>query len=225
MLQLPYLYHDKDHMWKVLDGKIGQDLLNGMNEKANVVGLSWYDAGARSFYITDHEINSLDDLQGLKIRVQESSLMVDMIKALGADPVPMTYQGVEKALEDKTIDGAENNWSFYESSNHYKIAKYYVVDEHTRIPEIQMVSKKVWDSLSSDDQKLIRECAIESAEFEKGEFEKREQLAQENLAKNGVVVINLTPEVKEEFVEAMKSVYDEYGANIQDLITAIQETK
>ena len=127
--------------------------------------------------------------KGLKIRVQESSLMVDMIKALRADPVPMTYQGVEKA---------------------------YVVDEHTRVPEIQMVSKKVWDSLSSDDQKLIRECAIESAKFEKGELEKREQLAQENLAKNGVVVINLTPEVKEEFVEAMKSVYDEYGANIQD---------
>ena len=141
--------------------------------------------------------------KGLKIRVQESSLMVDMIKALRADPVPMTYQGVEKA---------------------------YVVDEHTRVPEIQMVSKKVWDSLSSDDQKLIRECAIESAKFEKGELEKREQLAQENLAKNGVVVINLTPEVKEEFVEAMKSVveamksvYDEYGANIQDFSILIHK--
>ncbi len=225
VLQLPYLYRDEDHMWKVLNGDIGTKLLADMESKANVIGLSWYDSGARSFYIKNHEIKSPEDLKGLNIRVQESSLMVDMIKALGANPVPMAYQQTYAALENGDIDGAENNWPSYDSSNHYQIAKYYVVDEHTRVPEIQMAAKKTWESLSVEDQKLIRECAQESAEYEKEEFEKREKMSRDKMHQNGVIITELSLEAKQEFKDAMNSLYEEYGGNAKALVKAIQETK
>lgn len=225
VLQLPYLYRDETHMWKVLDGEIGKNLLNGMEEKANIVGLSWYDAGARSFYIREHEINSVADLSGLNIRVQESSMMVDMVKALGANPVPIPYRETYAALEKGDIDGAENNWPSYESSEHYQLAKYYVVDEHTRVPEIQMVSKKLWDSLSDEDKKIIQEAATESAIFEKEEWEKQEKISEDKMRQSGVVITELTPEEKQSFKDAMNSLYEEYGGNAKDLIKAIQETE
>lgn len=222
VLQLPYLYRDKEHMWKVLDGEIGQNLLNGMADKANVVGLSWFDSGARNFYDSKLILNEIEDFQNLRIRVQESSLMVDAVKALGADPVPMPYGDVTAALEKGDIDGAENNWPSYESSGHYKNARYYVVDEHTRVPEVQMISKKLWDSLSESDQQIIRECAAESAAYEKAEWAKSEQEAEAKMRSSDVTITELTPQERQKFQDAMSSVYEEYGRNMQDLITQIK---
>lgn len=222
-LQLPYLYRDADHMWKVLDGDIGKDLLKS-TEDSGIVGLSWYDAGARNFYDTQHEIKGLADMKGLKIRVQESSMMMDMVKALGANPTPMAYGEVYSALQTNVIDGAENNWPSYESTSHYEVAKYYVVDEHSRIPEMQIISKQTMDKLSPDDQ-IIRECAAESAKYERQLWAEREKSSEEKVKAGGATITRLSDEARAEFVKAVQPLYDQYGAEYKDLIQKIRDVK
>ena len=223
-LQLPYLYRDADHMWKVLDGDIGKDLLKS-TEDSGIVGLSWYDAGARNFYDTQHEIKGLADMKGLKIRVPESSRMMDMVKALGANPTPMAYGEVYSALQTNVIDGAENNWPSYESTSHYEVAKYYVVDEHSRIPEMQIISKQTMDKLSPDDQKIIRECAAESAKYERQLWAEREKSSEEKVKAGGATITRLSDEARAEFVKAVQPLYDQYGAEYKDLIQKIRDVK
>ncbi|MCH3959766.1 MAG: TRAP transporter substrate-binding protein [Selenomonas sp.] len=223
-LQLPYLYRDADHMWKVLDGDIGKDLLKS-TEDSGIVGLSWYDAGARNFYDTQHEIKGLADMKGLKIRVQESSMMMDMVKALGANPTPMAYGEVYSALQTNVIDGAENNWPSYESTSHYEVAKYYVVDEHSRIPEMQIISKQTMDKLSPEDQKIIRECAAESAKYERQLWAEREKASEEKVKAGGAIITRLSDEARAEFVKAVQPLYEQYGAEYKDLIQKIRDVK
>ncbi|HBT79268.1 MAG: TRAP transporter substrate-binding protein [Selenomonas sp.] len=223
-LQMPYLYRDADHMWKVLDGDIGKKLL-GSTEKDGIVGLSWYDAGARNFYNSKHEIKSMADMQGLKIRVQESGLMMDMVKALGASPTPMAYGEVYSGLQTGVIDGAENNWPSYESTSHYEVAKYYVVDEHSRIPEMQIISKQTWDKLSPDDQKILRECAAESAKYERQLWAEQEKASEQKVRDGGAVITKLSAEAREEFVKAMQPLYEKYGADYKELIDQIRAVK
>ncbi len=223
-LQMPYLYRDADHMWKVLDGDIGKKLL-GSTEKDGIVGLSWYDAGARNFYNSKREIKSMADMQGLKIRVQESGLMMDMVKALGASPTPMAYGEVYSGLQTGVIDGAENNWPSYESTSHYEVAKYYVIDEHSRIPEMQIISKQTWDKLSADDQKILRECAAESSKYERELWAKQEQESEKKVRDGGSVITKLSEEARAEFVKAMEPLYEKYGADYKELIDQIRAVK
>ena len=129
VLQLPYLYSDAQQMWRVLDGSIGDEFL-AMLDGMDLVGLSWFDAGVRSFY-TREKVTGLDDLQGLTIRVQESDMMSDMITALGAKPAQVVYSKVYAALHNAEIDGAENNWPSYEVMGHYEVAPFFLKDEHT----------------------------------------------------------------------------------------------
>ena len=135
VLMLPYLYRDKEHMFKVLEGTVGEKILSNLEAKAGIVGLGWLDAGSRNFYNTEREIKTPADMKGLKIRVQETALMMDLISALGASPVALAYGDVYSAMQTGVIDGAENNWPSFESSKHYEIAKYFTIDEHTRVPE------------------------------------------------------------------------------------------
>ncbi len=224
VLQLPYLYRDSEHMWKVLEGPIGDKLLGSVQD-AGLVGLSWYDAGARNFYNSRREIKSLKDMQGLKIRVQESSMMMDMVKALGASPTPMAYGEVYSALQTNVIDGAENNWPSYESTSHYEVAKYFVLDEHNRVPEPQIISKQTWDKLSADDQKIIRECALESAKYERQLWAEREKSSEKKVREGGAVITQLSAEARQAFVDAVQPLYQKYGADYQDLIQQIRDTK
>ncbi len=224
VLELPYLYRDSAHMWKVLDGAIGEEFLNKM-ETQGIVGLSWYDAGERNFYTSGKEIKSLADLKGLKIRVQEAPLMEDMVKALGATPVPMVYGDVFDGLKSGAIDGAENSWPSYESMNHYKEAKYYCLDGHSRIPEIQIVSKRTMDKLSETDQQIIRMCAIQSAKYERELWEQREKDSEKKVTEAGTVVTKLDDSEKAKFVEAVQPVYDKYAAAYEDLVQRIKDTK
>ena len=223
-LQLPYLYRDSDHMWKVLDGDIGDELLKS-TESSGIVGLSWYDAGARNFYNSKKEIKSLDDLKGMKIRVQESSMMMDMVKALGANPTPMAYGEVYSALQTGVIDGAENNWPSYESTSHYEVAKYIVEDEHSRVPEMQIISKQTMDKLSPEDQKIIREAAKESAKYERELWAEREKASKDKVKAAGSIITTLSAQVRQQFMDAVKPLYDQYGADYKDLIKRIQDTK
>ncbi len=224
VLQLPYLYRNPDHMWKVLDGKIGADFLKSV-DSAGLIGLSWFDAGARNFYNSKKEVKTLADLKGLKIRVQESQQMMDMVQALGANPTPMAYGEVYSALQTGVIDGAENNWPSYESTSHYEVAKYYVLDEHTRVPEMQMVSKITWNKLSADDQKIIQNAAAESAKIERKLWAEKEQASEAKVKAGGSVITELAPAEKQKFQDAMAPLYTKYGAGFEDLIANIQATK
>lgn len=139
-----------------------------------LVGLSWYDAGARSFYTSDKPITCLEDIEGMRIRVQESDMMADMVEALGANAVKIGYADVYSGLERGIVDGAENNWPSYESMNHDEVARYFTVDEHTRVPEMQICSEKTWEKLSEEDRNIILECARESALYERKLWQERE---------------------------------------------------
>lgn len=160
-LQMPYLYRSPEHMWKVLNGEIGEYFLKSMEDNG-FVGLTYFDSGARSFYNTKKPIYDVADLKGMKIRVQESELMMGLVKALGAVPTPMSYGDVYSALQTGVIDGAENNWPSYDSSSHYEVAKYYSIDQHTRVPEMLVASKTTMDKLSKEHQDIIKKAAKEA---------------------------------------------------------------
>ncbi len=160
-LQMPYLYRDSDHMWKVLNGEIGDYFLSLVGEKG-FVGLAYYDGGARNFYTTKRPIHTVSDMKGMRIRVQESSLMMGLVQALGAVPTAMSYGDVYGALQTGVIDGAENNWPSYDTSRHYEVAKYLSIDEHTRVPEMIIASRITMDQLSETDQAIIKRAARES---------------------------------------------------------------
>lgn len=220
VLQLPYLYTGSEHMWKVLEGEIGDSFLNSF-EDSKVVALSWYDAGARNFYNSKHPITKLEDMNGLKIRVQESELMNDMVEALGASPIQMAYNEVYPSLQKGLIDGAENNWPSYESTGHYEAAKYLTIDEHTRVPELQLCSETTWNKLSEEDRVIIRQCALESAKYERKLWEDREKISKEKVRSQGTEVIELSPAEKAKFQEAVFPLYEKFCGEYMDVIEAI----
>ena len=221
VLQLPYLYKDAAQMWRVLDGSIGEKFLNSM-DKNNLIGLSWFDAGARNFYDSKRPITKLSDMKGLKIRVQESQLMMGMVAALGASATPMAYGEVYSGLQTGVIDGAENNWPSYDSVSHYEVAKYYVLDEHTRVPEMQLVSKLTWDKFSDSDKAIIKECAKESAKLERELWAAKEKVSEEKVRAAGCTITELEPGEKEKFQAAMAPLYAQFGAGYEDVIKNIQ---
>ena len=185
VLQLPYLYTGAEHMWKVLEGEIGDSFL-GSFEGSSLVALSWYDAGARNFYNSVRPIEKLEDMKGLTIRVQESELMSDSIRALGAVPKQMAYGEVYSGLQTGEIDGAENNWPSYESTRHYEVARYYTIDEHTRVPELQLAAQSTWDKLPEEYRTIITQCAKESARYERSLWKEREAQSEQISVKQAV---------------------------------------
>ena len=222
VLQMPYLYTGREHMWKVLEGSIGDDFMNSFGG-SHLVALSWYDAGARNFYSTAKPIECLEDMKGLNIRVQESELMKDTIEALGATPVPAAYAEVYSGLQTGKIDGAENNWPSYESTRHYEVAKYYTLDEHTRVPELQLAAQPTWDKLSPEYRSIIKECALESAKYERQLWAAREKISENFVRNAGCVVTELTPREKARFQEAVAPMYEKYCSDYVDIINAIME--
>lgn len=224
VLQLPYLYRDAEHEWKVLDGPIGDDFINSF-DGSNLVALSWYDSGARNFYTTNKQIKTLEDMKGLKIRVQESELMMGMIEALGASPTPMAYSEVYSALQTGVIDGAENNWPSYESTSHYEVAKYFTIDEHNRVPELQLASQVTWDKLSAEDQAILRECAKESSKLERELWAEREKTSEAKVKEAGSEIYELPEEEKKRFQEAVQPLYEKFASDYMDVIDQIIATK
>lgn len=224
IVQMPYLYTDAEHMWRILDGDIGESFLNGVNsDGSGLVGLSWYDAGARSFYCSKKAVTCLEDMAGLRIRVQESGLMSDMVEALGAIAVPTDYAEVYSYLERGILDGAENNWPSYESMSHYEVAEYYTVDEHTRVPEMQLCSAYTWEKLSEEDRRIIMDCARESSLYQRELWIKRTQESRRIVTEYGTQVVELSAEEKKRFQNAVMGVYEKYCSEDMDLIEKIIE--
>ena len=200
VLQLPFLYTDAPQMWRVLDGEIGDEFLSGLGAM-DLVGLSWFDAGVRSFY-TREKVETLADLAGLTLRVQESDMMSEMILDLGAKPAQVVYSRVYAALHNAEIDGAENNWPSYEAMGHYEVAPYFLKDEHTRVPELQLASEAAMEKLAELDERFpdtIRACGKESALTERRLWAEREASAEKHMREWGVEVTTLSAAEKARF--------------------------
>lgn len=224
VLQLPYLYQDASQMWRVLEGAIGDGFLE-MLQSMELVGLSWFDAGVRSFY-TRKQVRGLADLCSLTLRVQESDMMSELITALGANPVQLAYSKVYAALHNAEIDGAENNWPSYDAMGHYEVAPFFLKDEHTRVPEVQIASVAAMEKLAQLDAsypELVRSCARESAKLERELWAQQETESEQNLRKAGICVTELTDEEKEAFRQAVRPLYDEFSEQ-NELITRIRST-
>ena len=225
VIQLPYLYRDGEHMWQVLNGEIGQQMLADIEESGSgLVGLCYYDAGARNFYTTT-PVNSVEDMAGLKIRLQNNPMMVEMVQLLGGNGVTgIGPNDVYSAIQQGTIDGAENNWPTYESMGDYQVAPYFVLDGHTRVPEILLASKAVLDTLDPADVEIIKECAKETQAYEIEQWALREESSEAKVTSEGVIVTELTPEQLQEFQDKMEPLYAKYGAGYEDLIDEIRNT-
>lgn len=221
---LPYIFRSVDHMHKVMDGPIGDEILAAFADH-DLIGLAFFDGGSRSFYNSEKPINSMADLKGMKFRVMQSDMFVDMVSALGANATPMPYGEVYSSIQTGVIDGAENNWPSYDSSGHFEVAKYYTLDEHLIVPEVLVMSKKTWDGLSEEDQKAVKEAAKESVPYMRDLWQKQEKASEAKVEASGVkVVTNID---KQPFIDAMKPVYDKYVTSdkLKDMVKRIQETK
>ena len=164
-------------------------------------------------------------LEGLKIRVQESKLMMGLVSALGAVPTPMPFGEVYSALQTGVIEGAENNWPSYFSTSHYEVAKYFTLDGHTRVPEILIASKMTMDRLSKEDQDVIRKAAKDSMPFQIKLWKEFEKVSEEKVTAAGSIVTHLTPEAVAEFQKAMEPLYSELTPELKAMVKKIQEVK
>lgn len=177
---LPHIFDSSEHMWAFLQGEGGKSLLDEMSS-AGFKGLAYYDSGARSFYTRERVVQSPEDMNGLKIRVQKSDINVDFINALGASATPMDFSEVYSALQNGVIDGAENNWPSYLSTSHYEVAPNYTLDQHTRVPEVLVMNQSQWEELSEEDQQIVQEAASESVEYQREQWDKEVQQAMDEI--------------------------------------------
>jgi len=223
VFNLPFLFRNTAHMQKVIDGDIGTELLDKVsnNDKAGLIGLCWMDAGARSVYTIKKPVHTIADLKGLKIRVIGNPMFVDMMNALGGNGVAMGYDQVFSALQTGVVDGAENNPPSYVFDNHYTVAKYYTLTQHLIVPEILVFSRKTWDTLSKDDQVLVKKFGREAQAEERDLWNKYEAAALEKAKAAGNEIIDIAD--KKPFQDAVKPVWDKYGPKYSATIKRVQD--
>jgi tripartite ATP-independent transporter DctP family solute receptor len=221
VVSLPFIFRSVDHMHKVMDGDIGAEIAAAF-EPHGFIALAFYDGGSRSFYNSKKPIKSIEDLAGMKVRVMQSDVFVDMMTALGANATPMPYGEVYSGIQTGVIDGAENNWPSFESSGHYEVAGYYTLNEHLIVPEVLVMSKVSWDKLSPEDQELLRAAAKESMPINRELWAAREKESEDKVRAAGVEIIDDID--KTPFIEAMVPVYEKHASTpkLKDLVTRIQ---
>lgn len=224
IFSLPYLFRSEDHMHKVMDGPVGEDVGKAF-EAHDLMALAYYDGGARSFYNSQKPITSVADLKGMKFRVMQNDVFVDMMSALGANATPMPYGEVYSAIQTGVIDGAENNYPSYDTSGHAEVAKYYTLDQHLMVPELVAMSKVSWDKLSPEDQAIISEAARNSAAVERKLWADQEKVSEEKVVAGGAEIVKDID--KTAFIEAMTPVYEKYVTTpeAKDLVKRIQDTQ
>jgi tripartite ATP-independent transporter DctP family solute receptor len=218
---LPYLFRDREHSFAVLDGPIGQELLDE-GTQFWIKGLGYYDAGSRSFYTKDKPINSPDDLKGLKIRVMESVTAMDMVKSFGGSPTPISWGELYTSLQQGVVDGAENNPPSFYLSRHYEVCKFYSLDEHTVLPDVLIIGTHLWNQLSEQEKLWMQEAVDRSVIYQRLLWANAEKQALDEVEKAGVTIIR--PD-KSAFVSKVESVYDVYqqDPDMQDLIKRIKK--
>ncbi len=222
VVSLPFIFKSIDQMYRLMDGEAGKAIGEGMMKKG-IVPLGWYDAGARSFYNSIKPINAPADVEGMKVRVMNNDLFVGMIESLGGNATPMAFAEVYQSIKTGVVDGAENNPPSYESTSHFEVAKYYSISEHLIIPECLCMSKKTWDSLSAEDQAIVKEAGHASALKQRELWQARERKSMETVVAGGTEVNQIAD--KAPFQAAMASVYDaflEKNPELSDLVNLIR---
>jgi len=224
VFSLPYVFRNHEHYWKVLKGNIGKELLlKGDNEKVKLRGLCYYDAGSRNFYTVTKPIMSPDDLAGMKIRVMNSKTSMDMISAMGGKPTPISWGELYTALQQGMVDGAENNPPSYYTNRHFEVCKYFSMDEHTSIPDMLLISSKIWHGLPQQIQEWIQQAADDSSDYQRKLWEEKTKESLEASEAEGVKVFY--PD-KKPFVEKVQPMLESYkGTAVGDLLDRIEEVK
>ena len=222
ILQLPYLFSSSEHMWKVLDGEVGEYFLSILN--GDSIGLSWFDAGARSVYTID-KIDTLSDLDGKVIRTQENDKMEEIFSLLCASTIQIPYGSVYSELMKKTIGGAENNFPSYMYTGHSDVARFVFLDEHMRLPEIMIMSRKAMEEIAEIDESLlvvIKEAAIEAGLFERELWREEEEKAKRDAIIKGCVVTYPSFDELEKWKDAVSPIYDSLDPESKRIVEEIK---
>jgi tripartite ATP-independent transporter DctP family solute receptor len=225
VFNLPFMFRDDQHMEKVIDGAIGEEMLKKLSDHptANLIGLCWMNAGTRNVYNSKHPITKVEDLKGLKIRMMGNPVFVDTMNSLGGNGVAMGFDQLINAMQTGVVDGAENNYPTYESGQHFRYAKYYSRTGHLMIPEILVYSKKSWETLSKDDQALLTKLSREAQQEQRKLWYEREEESLKKIKEAGAQVNDVAD--RKPFQAAVKPVWDKYGAQHAALIQRIQDVK
>lgn len=219
VFSLPYVFRDRNHYWSVLDSAIGREVLQ-MGVEKQLRGLSFYDAGSRNFYTKNELVKHPDDLDGVKIRVMNSKTAMEMIRLMGGSPTPISWGELYSALQQGTVDGAENNLPSFYSSKHYEVCKKFSLNGHTRIPDMVMVSEAVWNSLSPQMQTWLEAAAQDASRFQRELWQRESRLAMDAAKEAGVEFF--TPE-QAPFVESVQPMLESYkGTAVGDLLQQIR---
>ncbi len=197
---VPYVFRDHDHFWRVLESPLGLRLLSA-GDDANVHGLCYYDAGARSFYTVSKPALTPADLRGQAIRVQKSKTAMDMVEAMGGLPTPIAWGELYSALQQRMVDGAENNPPSLHSSRHYEVARHYVLNEHTRTPDIVLIAASTWKTLSEEERRIIQQAARESTTFQRALWKEKSAESMAALEEAGVKIYPVDPKP---FIDAVQ---------------------
>jgi len=225
VFNLPFIFRDAAHMEKVIDGPIGDEMLKKLSDHptAGLIGVCWMNGGTRNVYNSKKPVKSVEDLKGLKIRMMGNPVFVDTMNALGGNGVAMGYDQLVNAMQTGVVDGAENNEPSYATGQHYRYAKFYSMTGHLMIPEILVFSKRIWDSLSKDDQALITKAGKEAQQEQRKLWYEMEAKSVAQMKEAGVEIIPIAD--KKPFQDAVKPVWDKYGAQHAVLIQRIQDVK
>jgi len=206
VLSLPYIFRDRGHAYRVQDSPLGRELLLA-SVPARLRGLAYFDAGQRSFYTKEKPVRHPKDLEGLKIRVQESATAMQLVSALGASPTPISWGELYTALQQGVVDGAENNPPSFYLSHHYEVCKYYVLNEHTAVPDILLISMPLWSRLSTREQQWLQEAAAVATDYQRQLWQAAEAEALEAVQAAGVEIIRAD---KEPFFEQTQHLLEQY---------------
>ena len=217
---MPYLFTSTEQKYKALDGEAG-DAVMAKLEDYGMVGLYFWEAGARCFYTTSKPIRTVEDLKGMKIRVQQTEVAISMVRALGAEATPMDYAEVFQGLQTGIVDGAENDFVSYYTSGHYEVAKYYSLDQHMAPPAVLLMSKASWDKMSEAQQEAVRKAAYEAAVWQRQAMQDYQQESRAACEAAGCEIIDVDVA---SFQQAVSSVYDEYPrySEIVAMINAVE---
>lgn len=222
IFSFPFLFDNRDHMWRVLEGSVGTSLKEGL-QQSNLVGLAFYDAGFRNFY-TKTPVETSSDLKNMKLRVIQNDIVIEAFEALGVAPTPMSASEVYSGLQTGVIDGGENNVSTYVGDGLYEVATNYTMSKHLSIPGLLFMSKKTWDSLSPEDQQIIAEAAKASEKVQMEEFDKYQQKSTDKLKEKGNKIIEISSADVEGIRAQTQPVFDKYqekfGAFFQEIKSA-----
>ncbi|PRP68306.1 C4-dicarboxylate ABC transporter substrate-binding protein [Nonlabens agnitus] len=221
VFSIPYLFRDKQHSHNIYDGEVGRSILN-KGEKFNLQGLTFYDAGSRSFYTKTEPINSPADVKDMKIRVMKSNMAIEMIQDLGGAPTPISFGELYTALQQGVVDGAENNIPSYYTSKHFEVCKFLSIDEHTSVPDVLVIGTETLARLTDQEKEWLEEAVQESKKAQRALWEKSEKESLEAVTKSGVKVNYPEKQPFREATKEMLQIFDE-NPSMKKLVQSIQE--